>query len=31
MIKKYLNDIAEQCLQRHTTHIEKNYTIHYFT
>jgi len=23
MIKKYLNDIAEQCLQRHTTRIEK--------
>lgn len=23
-MKKYLNDIAEQCLQRHTTRIEKN-------
>ena len=23
MIKEYLNRLAEQCLQRHTTHIEK--------
>ena len=23
MAKKYLNDIAEQCLQKHTTRIEK--------
>ena len=29
-MKKYLNDIAEQCLQRHTTRIEKNLYLSLF-